>query len=191
MRKPEVRWAQHEYASRVGGSSLAIHKALRIDGLVNFSFEVLWEGPLTQLRQQEAKFIKERKSEMPFGYNMCPGGRGAPLRTLQTKAMLRFDIKDLTQDVLVVPNGLKFRPTTSNRECCMLSLQEATQLIDWGVQPTCKAHHHIRHSKVTPDKYKFLETVNGDRTRFVIALTEFYKTIEWGWGIQTRSVALG
>lgn len=193
IRKPTIRWAQHVKAATVDGSVLEVHKALRVDGVDNFAFEILWEGSVCEICAQEAKFIRDRKTEAPFGYNMCPGGRGAPLRTLQTRAMLRTGVEDILKDRLVLSatSAEFFKRNRRGGDYCKLSLAEATRLLDWQVTPVCKAHHHISRAKLDIGHYKILETADGEQTRLAVSLTEFYKVVEWGWSMQSRSNGLG
>lgn len=191
IRRPETRWAQH-VAAATAGSRLAIHVAIRESGVASFTFEVIWTGPVGVLVSQEAKFIRERKTQVPFGYNMIPGGRGAPLRTLKTKSMMRLGVEDVANDVLMIPfESSNSRLGIRHGNPCVLSLEETTRLLDWGIWPGCKCHKHIKKSKASPAIFKRLHAQDGTPTKLLVPLTEFYRVIEWGWSISARSNGLG
>lgn len=180
-RRPELRWLQHVRAAEQGGHCL-IHCALREDGLQTFSFEVVWTGAVTALCLREKELIAERGSLMPRGYNMTPGGLPLPL-TPQTRSMLRLGVEDILRDELVLKKQLVLKHSTRDRgrDVCLLSLEEATRLLDYNIFPACKAHHHMRRSRAARGNYKFIQTVDGEPTHWVVPHTEMLDWVRWGW----------
>ena len=75
----ELRWKQHVKASKRGENSV-LYRAMRKYGVENFSFEVVEECSVEELKEKEIYYIGEFNSyihaENSQGYNMTLGGDG-------------------------------------------------------------------------------------------------------------------
>jgi group I intron endonuclease len=69
------RWDQHVYLAR-HGYDLPLSRAIRKHGLDAFAISVLWVGPVQELSAMERRFIVEKNSRIPLGYNCTEGGEG-------------------------------------------------------------------------------------------------------------------
>src|SRR5580700_10607142 len=72
------RWSCHKFNSKTGNTYL--YRAIRQDGLHNFSIEVLSDEASTkyQLNQQEQFYISLfHSNNSDYGYNLTGGGQGS------------------------------------------------------------------------------------------------------------------
>jgi hypothetical protein len=71
-----VRFAEHVYAAFVLKSRKPLYRAMRRDGIENFSVEVTWTGAENQLNAAERRTIRQRKTfrGTGWGYNLTTGG---------------------------------------------------------------------------------------------------------------------
>lgn len=75
----EQRWQRHLNSK----DESAIHLAIQKYGKENFSFSIIEECQPEELNQKEIYWIKELNSQLPYGYNMSPGGKGGAPRAVQ------------------------------------------------------------------------------------------------------------
>lgn len=185
VRGPEVRWLQHIKAASQGSSNL-VHRALAKDSVTAFKFEVIWNGPASELFEREKQFILDRSSLMPRGYNMTSGGERLPVRVPQSRAMLRFGVENILKDPLVAPYWIgeikrnRLHDLTHG-DYCVLNLFEAGQLIDWRRWPCCTNHWHMKRSKVEKGNFAVLQTKDGTPLRLALPHTELIGWVRWDW----------
>lgn len=73
-----TRFVGHKTKSN-NGSKSAIHCAMRLHGIENFTIELLYEyQTLEEVNQKEIEYIKQFNSMAPNGYNILKGGDCAP-----------------------------------------------------------------------------------------------------------------
>lgn len=79
--RPERRWIEHQRAARQNIDAV-LYRAMRKHGIENFTFEVIYtsENKNHTKKVMEPKFIAERNTIAPNGYNVAPGGDGGALR---------------------------------------------------------------------------------------------------------------
>lgn len=73
------RFSQHRYLANhpeQEKSPSYLHRAMRSNGIDNFSFEVIEEIPNTQLNERGIYWIEYYNSLSPNGYNLTSGGEG-------------------------------------------------------------------------------------------------------------------
>lgn len=74
------RFSQHRYLARhpeQESSPSYLHRAMAVEGVDNFAFEVLESLPDEQLDEREVYWIKKLNSKVPNGYNLTEGGEGS------------------------------------------------------------------------------------------------------------------
>lgn len=77
--RPSDRYSQHRYLANHPEQEKSIsylHRAMALDGLNNFKFEVIEEVENQQLDEEEQYWIKEYNCIAPNGYNITEGGNG-------------------------------------------------------------------------------------------------------------------
>lgn len=78
-KRPSDRYSQHRYLANHPEQERGIsylHRAMILDGLDNFSFEVIEEIENQQLNEREQYWIKKYDCIIPNGYNITEGGDG-------------------------------------------------------------------------------------------------------------------
>ena len=76
IREPEYRWAGHINAAFIKRDNRPLYRAMRRDGLKNFTAEVIWSGSELRLNAAEKRFIRQRQTfrDTGWGYNLTLGG---------------------------------------------------------------------------------------------------------------------
>ena len=77
--RPTDRFSQHRYAARHLESDSGIsylHRAMNVDGVDNFSFEIIEQVDNDLLNEREKYWIKYYNCQVPNGYNLTEGGEG-------------------------------------------------------------------------------------------------------------------
>jgi len=65
------RFKQHTTSKKGSGG---IKGAIMLEGVCNFTFEILEECPLDKLNEREIFYIAEKSTLSPLGYNLTSGG---------------------------------------------------------------------------------------------------------------------
>lgn len=75
---PEHRWVSHKSRAlnEEDKGKSAIHDALRVVGIENFTFEII--GWFENYNEKEKEYIKLYNSQVPNGYNLTEGGEEPP-----------------------------------------------------------------------------------------------------------------
>lgn len=179
VREPEKRWIEHSKAAAAGSQQL-LHKALALYGMQNFRFEVIWRGLANELFAREMAAIAALKTLAPNGYNMTMGGERFPLRIPQSRALMRLGV-DRIDDVELVLKTVRSANHPAKKDVCKLSLDEATKLIDYGVWPQCRKHHHTSKLQACTASFKPLLYADGEFTGMVLPVTELGGWVRWDW----------
>lgn len=77
--RPSDRFSQHRYNARHINTEKSVsylHRAMNIDGIDNFIFEIIEQIDNSLLNEREQHWIKECNSLVPNGYNLTAGGEG-------------------------------------------------------------------------------------------------------------------
>lgn len=77
IKNPAVaRLMDHIYTAFTTKLNRPLYCAMRKYGLKNFTFEILWVGPESQLNAAEKRFVRSRKTfiDTGWGYNLTTGG---------------------------------------------------------------------------------------------------------------------
>ncbi len=71
-KNPKDRWALH----RCGHGSKLVFAAIRKYGQENFTFDILYDGPVQEIQDLEITTIATLETRAPLGYNLTEGGEG-------------------------------------------------------------------------------------------------------------------
>lgn len=77
--RPTDRFSQHKYLANHPDQEKGIsylHRAMKTEGIDNFIFEIIENIDNSLLDEREKYWIQYYNSKIPFGYNICDGGKG-------------------------------------------------------------------------------------------------------------------
>ena len=77
--KPRERFSQHRYLATHPDQEKSVsylHRAMTLEGIDNFEFEVIEEVNNSELNEREKYWILFYNSKTPNGYNLTDGGEG-------------------------------------------------------------------------------------------------------------------
>ncbi len=119
----EKRWKDHLHAT----DDFAIHKAMEVYGIENFSFQILELCDIEDLDEKECYWINQYQSLIPNGYNMVAGGtNGTGLS--KGKKVLQYDL--MGNFIAEYPSALQASQVTNIShtqicKCCRSEIQQS------------------------------------------------------------------
>lgn len=118
---PSHRWNRHKYSAKKG-CKVPIHGAIRLHGIDNFKFEVVYTcETLDELNKKEIEVINTNNSFCPNGYNIMKGGDNFE-RTEEHKKKIGDALRGLKrtpehcQIMSIALKGIKHGPFTQEHK---------------------------------------------------------------------------